>query len=495
MTYNIGPLTVSPGVAYNNILQNAGAIQAIKLTNGTQFDLTFQGFGTPGTSVIPAGLEYMLHASDGNSGYINFIPVDSLGVGGSGVVNAVAYFQGEDLPQGQWPATVPAQRVILPAGAGAVVADHLINTTSVGSASPIINIEETGATGPEVFADNQGNFYIQQYVSSVLTTLFRTLAGQPSNSANVLLGDASHIVQSNGQFNPNLGIHATSYGVLPTTNTSHQIDGSNVGGSAVVSLYIHSINGAGFLVFPDPGLADAAWHAYDCTGDNAQPSTASGFTGSGYYKALFDGANMSGIGAPVLNWNYGQILNNNAGNDNVIQSTNTTNLRMNAPTSQSVEFSINNANIMAIFAGFIQMLQYLKLDAPVFSTVNGSVSGVCNLYCPIWGSGLKIGIFQMLSNYQTAVAQTLLFPSSIAFGTIYSGSIGPNTTVQFNSGGTPAAMRQVTNIQPGANLAGTDAGCSNFHQLNLGQFGGSDRFIVNTTGGNNINSFGWFIGE
>jgi len=75
MTYNIGPLTVSPGVAYNNILQNAGAIQAIKLTNGTQFDLTFQGFGTPGTSVIPAGLEYMLHASDGNSGYINFIPV------------------------------------------------------------------------------------------------------------------------------------------------------------------------------------------------------------------------------------------------------------------------------------------------------------------------------------------------------------------------------------------------------------------------------------
>jgi hypothetical protein len=156
---------------------------------------------------------------------------------------------------------------------------------------------------------------------------------------------------------------------------------------------------------------------------------------------------------------------------------------------------------MQIAASLISMFQSLAVTSgqiqpnmPVFSTNNGSVSGVCNLYCPIWGVSLKMGIFQMLSNYQTAVAQTFLFPSAIQFGMVYSGSIGPNTTCQFNSGASAAAMRCVTAFGA-ANAAGTDASITNFHQLQIGQFGGSDRFIVNTTGGNNINSFGWFIGQ
>jgi hypothetical protein len=123
------------------------------------------------------------------------------------------------------------------------------------------------------------------------------------------------------------------------------------------------------------------------------------------------------------------------------------------------------------------------------------VSGQAYLYCPIWGTGIKLGLYQMLNNFQTASAVTLLFPSTITFGQIMTGSIGASTTVQFNNGGSAAAMRQATNLGTTANAAGADGPVSNFHALNVGQFGQSDRFIINTTGGANINSFGWFIGQ
>jgi hypothetical protein len=159
MSYNIGPITLTPGVASNNLLQNSSAIQAVKLTNGSQFDLQFTGFGTSGASVCPAGLEYMLRATDGNDGYLNLFPIDSLNVGGQGVANLVVYFQQDKLPTGTWPATVPAQRVIASSFAGQVIATNLVN---VGNSltQNVIQISPAGDSGNTFSVDNAGNVTI-----------------------------------------------------------------------------------------------------------------------------------------------------------------------------------------------------------------------------------------------------------------------------------------------------------------------------------------------
>lgn len=111
MGISIGPVSISPGIAQKIPLYNIPDIQAIKLSNPSQFDLTISGFGTPGSEVISAGMEYMLLAKDGNQGVIDILPVNNLGASGTGYVNMVAYSKSESLPPGTWPVSIPAQNV------------------------------------------------------------------------------------------------------------------------------------------------------------------------------------------------------------------------------------------------------------------------------------------------------------------------------------------------------------------------------------------------
>jgi hypothetical protein len=199
MGYNIGPLTVVPGTPINNILKNAGAITAVKFTNGTQYDITFSGFGTPGTSTIPAGTEYMLHSVDGNEGYLNILPVDNIGVGGSGIVNLVVYLQGEKIPEGQWPVSIPAQKVVNPNVAGST-AKYLTNTSDpVGQG--IITVYPSGASTSIITADNKGDFAIQEDVGGgVGHNLFKSVAGVAPGvyATNVYISEASHSTNVKG---------------------------------------------------------------------------------------------------------------------------------------------------------------------------------------------------------------------------------------------------------------------------------------------------------
>src|SRR5438094_9278398 len=101
-------VSLTPGTTSKVSLVNLGAIQALKVTNGTPFDLTTSGFGISGGNlIVPAGLEYLLHAEDGNTGHIDILPVNNIGASGTGVANLVVYLQNERLPQGTWPVSVP----------------------------------------------------------------------------------------------------------------------------------------------------------------------------------------------------------------------------------------------------------------------------------------------------------------------------------------------------------------------------------------------------
>lgn len=443
MTLPLGPLTISAATPYHMTIPNPGLVEQVKFSNGSQFDLTATGYGMSGQTTIPAGMEYMFYGSDNQQGFINFTATDNLNVGGQGVINATGYLVGEQMPQGSWPVAIPAQRVIASSFAGQVIATNLVN---VGNAltQNVIQVQPSGDSGNVFSVDNAGN---------------------------VTIGDAAH------------------GGTLSVVGTS--TFGARVQG-----------NGASNLRLDTGGVGRAIE-----------------FDASGVQKAFVD-SNGLNINSPILNqlgapnspdWLGGlNVSGNLLIHDGVIKADpNSKSLFYQTdPTASNVHQFYTNNVIRFVLADTLARVQnsdfqcdqkiiagdQIQPNDAIFSTGNGSVSGSANLYCPIWGSALKIGFCQLVSNFNTATVVTLLLPSQMNSGYVYSSSIGPSTTFQFNLGGSAAAMRQFTTLGA-ANAGGSDGSVSSFHQLNFGQTLGCDRVLINTTGGNNINSFFWFMGQ
>src|SRR5215831_3822305 len=408
--------------------------------SGTQFFIPAGGWGisniAPNDAICNLVVKYL----------ITNAPVSSL--------IATYYAPDEDVPQSYTLGNSPVGGAVTTSGGGGV-ADHLINTGNAPSSSAIIDIQESGSPAANVFADNQGNFTIAQNVSAVYTQLFNVVAGAATNATNVSIGDNAHVTQVNGFLQCFDGAYFSGI----ASGQPAVVQGFSVSNQPIFEANMQNNSTAGFYSLPaNDSLTGMV--GFFSNGNSSTPQMV-GFQANGHHLIAFNG-NVN-PNETVLQWPYGQIIASNT--EQIIQSYNGTDLRFNAPTSHQMNFDINNSAIMSILGNLVHMFQILQLDssftlnAPVQATNSGSVSGTCNLYCPIWGSGLKIGLYQMFSNYNTAVAQTFLFPATISFGVIYSGSIGPSTTVQFNNGASAAAMRQMTGFGT-ANNPGTDGSCS-----------------------------------
>lgn len=183
MPIPIGPITAVPGVTSSTPLINLGSIQALKISNGSPFDLTISGFGIIGSEIVPAGTEYRLHDNGQNLGALNILPVNNSGISGTGIVNLVAYLVGEKLPEGIWPLTIPTQ----------IVQAKVANVPAVvNDGNPIgtqfLESTVSGAPGSTWSFTNDGNnSFIAVLISNVVHKLI-----QFANSGNELkLGDTT----------------------------------------------------------------------------------------------------------------------------------------------------------------------------------------------------------------------------------------------------------------------------------------------------------------
>jgi hypothetical protein len=189
MSSNIGPVVLVPGIQQQLSLINIPNIQALKVTNGTPFDITYSGFGTRGNSIIPAGLEYMLYAKFQNSGYLNLLAVNNAGVSGNGVVNVVLFDTGEELPPGVWPVSVPTQTV-----SANVSTVQTLSNESATSGTLVIDMGIIGNTALiQMFNDGHGNWYVLQgsvlhKAITVSTTGNPLQLGQAGDTVEVLGG-------------------------------------------------------------------------------------------------------------------------------------------------------------------------------------------------------------------------------------------------------------------------------------------------------------------
>lgn len=191
MSQALTPVVALPGVASRVTLNFPGGIYALKVTNGTPFDLTVSGFGFNGSGIIPAGLEYMLYAEVENSGAITILPINNNNINGTGVVNLTAYFPDEPKPVGQWPSTVPTQTV----QAKVSTVTDLINDGNV-TGHQFLESTVSGAPGSTWSFINDGNgSFIGVLIANVVHKLI-----QMANSGNELkLGEAGNATEILGQ--------------------------------------------------------------------------------------------------------------------------------------------------------------------------------------------------------------------------------------------------------------------------------------------------------
>jgi len=193
VSINLGPLIVVPGVTSTVRLVNLGDIQAIKVSNGTPFDLTISGY-INGSEIVPAGAEYLFHDTGQNRGQLNILPVNNVGLPGTGAVNVVAYQQNEQLPKGSWPLTIPTQIV----QASTVSVPNLVNDgNAIGT--QFLEVTPSGATSTYSFL-NDGTVVIKSDQAGTLRTLIQTVPAAAAAASSVLLGDATRRVEVLGTF-------------------------------------------------------------------------------------------------------------------------------------------------------------------------------------------------------------------------------------------------------------------------------------------------------
>lgn len=248
---------------------------------------------------VPAG-GWITIPIDQAANEIHFTVVNQLASPPIQLLLAVYYKQGEDVPQIPTLGNSPIGGAVTTSG-GTVIADHLINVGNPISGQPIINIEELGASGSQIFADNQGNFSIAEYIvaTASLVTLFRTVMGVANGVANpnVYIGDVNH------------ALHILSTVLIDKfLLTSGQITSTfaNQGGSSA-SLYVDGLGNGGIGVDVEPRAGDSNYMGFRIFGNAA---SAKGFSAQGTLASGFDTSNMNSPGTGMI---FG--ANNNPGID------------------------------------------------------------------------------------------------------------------------------------------------------------------------------------
>lgn len=184
-------VVANPGTTSSVQLPSTGKVAVCDLANGTPFDLTYQGFGCPGSMTIEAGLKVRLYHEVLDTGQMSILPVNNVGVTGTGIINITVYFINETVPPGTFPVAIPTQIV----SAKVSTVTDLINDGNP-SGHQFEESTVSGAPGSTWSFTNDGNnSFIAVLISNVVHKLIQIF-----NSGNELrLGEAGNATEILGQ--------------------------------------------------------------------------------------------------------------------------------------------------------------------------------------------------------------------------------------------------------------------------------------------------------
>jgi hypothetical protein len=420
-------ITIAAGSTQKISLLNWASVHTVIFSNSTQYDIQWSGFGVQGVIDVPAGQQWKFESSVYNAGQVIVSAIDNLNVGGSGPISLSSFSSGEPVPQGTWPVTIPAQRVITPL-AGSVVATNLVNTGN--PVQDVINVSEQGSPGYNLYADNQGNFTVAEYYNSVLTTLFRVIADVAAGlgNTNVLIGDATRQSEVLGAFKVDKS--SAFFGQMVAT-------GATPGTPGIESLVPNT--SIGFYVLPNPD-GRTGFTGYYVQG-NTTLEAGIGFQPFGHLSIGFDGSQVNDSAtARPFKWLTGDIkndgninnglvnllgvINNGAGLGGTINNNSGGGIAatLNNGANGGGAATINNgavgnpATIVNGASGIATastLTQYGPNETQILAAgavvLNGGVSGTATLYQSFRGNDKVVRV--KLNNFRTSSSvQTIALP-------------------------------------------------------------------------------------
>jgi hypothetical protein len=367
MSAALPAVVLTPGILKQVSLINIPNVSAVKVTNGTPFDITYSGFGVQGSSIIPAGLEYMLYSHIKNAGYLNLLAVNNAGVTGNGVINMVVYDTGEQLPPGVWPVSVPTQTV----SANVSTVQTLSNETSVAG-TLVIDMGVPGNTNlVTLYNDGHATWSVLQggvvhQVFKINTSGNALQLGQSGDNSEVLgglfvdqnlsvTGTSSVAVVNGTQLNASTDVSTNQYNdgsgnsvlaITPGTTTRLQTNAGGTIAFQVSGISQASVSSSAFNVTP------AATFTSSVTANGGFILGGASFT----YGMYTNGISRISAGTFTGTGTFGQLINHGLGaTPNIVVMTpkagnSTTTFGADTYTSTQFTAVTNNAIGMAFLA-------------------------------------------------------------------------------------------------------------------------------------------------
>ena len=404
-----------------------------------------------GSIDFPAWFQGDIPIPDRYTGQLSINPINYLGL--TQLVSQLVSVNGwskDELKTPQW--------VALSQNFGNVVtatATNLVNTGLPPSSTPVINVQEAGANGYQIYADNQGNFYIQDYTGSVLTTILRTIAGGGAGTTDLLLGDNARQIQANGQ------MHTKGRLWVDSEMTVQDGNGPGGGGGGNVALLgqIFNNNNRGVEISPNGGVTGFIDFQGDGSGVN---NTGTAFVANGTLLGMLFSGCYGGIQMTGLQPNPG--------------------IDLSGLTSGSGISFVGGPNPQVLTGG-----------GGAFASGNGSVAGTINVYCAIWTAGLKVAIVQM-NGFNTATQVTLNLPGTVTNCFVCVPNVGASVHQFQLNGGSAVGNRHMYAIGASGGGTGSDEAQTQMKSDNFYSSGNFNQVACTTTGAQVINSLYFFFG-
>lgn len=298
MSHYFGTVTITAGTQARATLGSGQGMGWVLLGNesGLTVKVTLEGTGQS-RSLYPSSVDKFTIPSNFN-GNLLFDPVallSNVSAWPSSFIQIDTFGPNEE-PQGTYPMSLPRNtnvgNTVPTTGGGSTTLQNDNNAAN----TTVIESTQTGSSGSNMFADNSGNFYLAQWISSTYTKLFQVIA----NGASVLkLGATGLLSEVLGSLKVDQNV--TVLGTSSLDNAGITTDGSgnvtkvgSVTASGAISGASASLTGA-----TSTGSVASSGHI-DITTNNTTLRMAD--SGATLRDVLYaDGANETCLQAVALN--------------------------------------------------------------------------------------------------------------------------------------------------------------------------------------------------
>ena len=190
MSLTLNPVTIAPGSSVSVPVQNPNSVQTIIISNKAYIDAVVTGIDNAGPRWLIAGTQDRFDASNGTfNGSVGIQGFNTANIPSTqvSVVLLTVYYDGDEVPNGSWPVSIPSQVV----NNSVSVTSQIINDGNPAN-TKVVEATVAGSPGSNVLIQNDGTVTIAQYVASVLTNLFQIIPGINNGGINVKISDGNH---------------------------------------------------------------------------------------------------------------------------------------------------------------------------------------------------------------------------------------------------------------------------------------------------------------